>query len=152
MLHALERPDECELGHVFGLPLVLHREYQVDRVAEAADGPVRAEPLGEPPHRPVLELDRLDGTCLGVRLLVVSLAQRLGHRRLEAKARRQHVGKVQLCVPFAGVGDVLVNEGDLVEAGSQIATVGISGKVDVPQLHFEIRKSRQPIDPRVLIT
>ena len=53
---------------------------------------------------------------------------------------------------YAHLGDVFVSEGDIVEAGSQIATVGVSGKVDVPQLHFEIRKSRQPIDPRVLIT
>jgi septal ring factor EnvC (AmiA/AmiB activator) len=45
----------------------------------------------------------------------------------------------------------MVKEGDVVEAGSQIATVGTSGKVAEPQLHFEIRKSRQPIDPRRLI-
>jgi septal ring factor EnvC (AmiA/AmiB activator) len=45
----------------------------------------------------------------------------------------------------------MVREGDVVEAGSQIATVGTSGKVAAPQLHFEIRKSRQPIDPRRLI-
>ena len=53
---------------------------------------------------------------------------------------------------YAHLGDVLVREGDIVEAGAQIATVGATGKVDAPQLRFEIRKSRQPIDPRMMIT
>ena len=53
---------------------------------------------------------------------------------------------------YAHLGDVLVREGDIVEAGAKIATVGATGKVDAPQLHFEIRKSRQPIDPRTIIT
>ena len=52
---------------------------------------------------------------------------------------------------YAHLDQVMVKEGDVVEAGSQIATVGTSGKVAAPQLHFEIRKSRQPIDPRRLI-
>lgn len=52
---------------------------------------------------------------------------------------------------YAHLGDVVVNEGDVIEAGQQIATVGLSGKVDTPQLHFEIRKSREPVDPRTLI-
>ena len=52
---------------------------------------------------------------------------------------------------LARLDQVMVKEGDVVEAGSQIATVGTSGKVAAPQLHFEIRKSRQPIDPRRLI-
>ena len=33
-----------------------------------------------------------------------------------------------------------------------LATVGKTGKVDIPQLHFEIRKARRPIDPRSLIS
>lgn len=53
---------------------------------------------------------------------------------------------------YAHLNDVLVREGDVVEAGAQIATVGATGGVDAPQLHFEIRKSRQPIDPRMMIT
>lgn len=52
---------------------------------------------------------------------------------------------------YAHLGDVMVREGDVIEAGQQIATVGLSGKVDTPQLHFEIRKSREPVDPRKLI-
>ena len=52
---------------------------------------------------------------------------------------------------YAHLGDVMVREGDVIEAGQQIATVGLTGKVDTPQLHFEIRKSREPVDPRTLI-
>ena len=52
---------------------------------------------------------------------------------------------------YAHLGDVLVKEGDVIEVGQKIATVGQTGKVDTPQLHFEIRQSRKPIDPRTLI-
>lgn len=52
---------------------------------------------------------------------------------------------------YAHLGDVLVKEGDVIDVGQPIATVGQTGKVDTPQLHFEIRRSRKPIDPRSLI-
>ena len=52
---------------------------------------------------------------------------------------------------YAHLGEVLVAEGDVIEVGQQIATVGQTGKVDSPQLHFEIRKARKPIDPRTVI-
>jgi len=53
---------------------------------------------------------------------------------------------------YAHLGEVLVKEGDVIEAGQQIATVGLTGKVETPQLHFEIRQARKPIDPRTVIT
>jgi murein DD-endopeptidase MepM/ murein hydrolase activator NlpD len=52
---------------------------------------------------------------------------------------------------YAHLGEVLVKEGDVIDVGQKIATVGQTGKVDSPQLHFEIRRSRKPIDPRSLI-
>ncbi|MGC6454736.1 MAG: peptidoglycan DD-metalloendopeptidase family protein [Candidatus Puniceispirillaceae bacterium] len=52
---------------------------------------------------------------------------------------------------YAHLGEVLVKEGDVIDAGQQIATVGLTGKVDTPQLHFEIRQARKPIDPRAVI-
>ncbi|MDC0954920.1 M23 family metallopeptidase [Alphaproteobacteria bacterium] len=52
---------------------------------------------------------------------------------------------------YAHLGDISVKEGDTVTAGQTIGTIGRSGRVDSPQLHFEIRKLRQPIDPRHLI-
>ena len=53
---------------------------------------------------------------------------------------------------YAHLDSVLIKEGDVVEGGQKIATVGQTGKVDTPQLHFEIRKARRPIDPRTLIS
>ena len=52
---------------------------------------------------------------------------------------------------YAHLDAVNVQEGDIVSIGDKIGTVGQTGKVDTPQLHFEIRKSRRPIDPRNLI-
>ena len=49
--------------------------------------------------------------------------------------------------------DVLsVKEGDVLSVGTVIGQVGTTGYVDTPQLHFEIRKSRTPINPRELIS
>ena len=53
---------------------------------------------------------------------------------------------------YAHLGDIAVKEGELVSAGQAIGTIGLSGRVETPQLHFEIRKSRKPIDPRSLIS
>ena len=53
---------------------------------------------------------------------------------------------------YAHLDRISVNEGDILAAGAIIGNVGSTGRVDRPQLHFEIRKSRQPIDPRNLIS
>jgi murein DD-endopeptidase MepM/ murein hydrolase activator NlpD len=53
---------------------------------------------------------------------------------------------------YAHLSDIAVKEGDLVTLGQAIGSVGQSGRVETPQLHFEIRKSRQPVDPRSLIS
>ena len=53
---------------------------------------------------------------------------------------------------YAHLDSISVREGDVLAAGDAIGNVGVSGRVDRPQLHFEIRKSRQPIDPRSLIS
>jgi murein DD-endopeptidase MepM/ murein hydrolase activator NlpD len=52
---------------------------------------------------------------------------------------------------YAHLDSVTVKEGDIVNTGQTIGTVGQTGRVDTPQLHFEIRKARQPIDPRLVI-
>jgi murein DD-endopeptidase MepM/ murein hydrolase activator NlpD len=46
---------------------------------------------------------------------------------------------------------VLVNAGEVVQAGQVIALSGSSGRSTAPHLHFEIRLDGQPIDPRSLI-
>lgn len=43
---------------------------------------------------------------------------------------------------------LLVKRGDVVRRGQTIATVGSTGSVDRPQLHFEIRKEKRAVDPR----
>jgi murein DD-endopeptidase MepM/ murein hydrolase activator NlpD len=53
---------------------------------------------------------------------------------------------------YAHLQDIAVSEGDVLSVGDAIGSVGDTGRVDRPQLHFEIRKSRQPIDPRSLIS
>lgn len=42
---------------------------------------------------------------------------------------------------------LLVNKGDQIAQGQVIARVGSTGGVQEPQLHFEIRKGRQALDP-----
>ena len=53
---------------------------------------------------------------------------------------------------YAHLSEIAVKEGDVLRAGQAIGSVGATGRVDSPQLHFEIRKSRQPVDPRTLIS
>jgi lipoprotein NlpD len=44
----------------------------------------------------------------------------------------------------------LVKEGERVSAGARIATMGASGTFRT-QLHFEIRRDGQPIDPLTVL-
>lgn len=48
---------------------------------------------------------------------------------------------------YAHLDRVLVKKGQKVSRGQAIATVGSSGGVDQPQLHFEIRRGSQAVDP-----
>jgi murein DD-endopeptidase MepM/ murein hydrolase activator NlpD len=48
---------------------------------------------------------------------------------------------------YAHNRDLLVRVGAMVERGQQVATVGRTGDVTAPQLHFELRDGRDPIDP-----
>lgn len=49
---------------------------------------------------------------------------------------------------YAHLEDIKVKRGDVVEAGQKIGTVGKTGNVKDPQLHFEIRKNgKTPVDP-----
>ena len=48
---------------------------------------------------------------------------------------------------YAHAEDILVSHGDRVQAGQRIATVGNSGAVSEPQLHFEIRRGSQSVNP-----
>jgi murein DD-endopeptidase MepM/ murein hydrolase activator NlpD len=48
---------------------------------------------------------------------------------------------------YAHNGEIAVKPGEKVKRGQPIAKSGQSGNVTSPQLHFEIRKGAQPIDP-----
>lgn len=48
---------------------------------------------------------------------------------------------------YANNGSIDVKRGDTVKRGQTIAKSGQSGNVSSPQLHFELRKGAQPVDP-----
>lgn len=48
---------------------------------------------------------------------------------------------------YAHNDKILVKRGDKVKRGQTVARVGRSGNVAAPQLHFEIRKGTDPVDP-----
>jgi murein DD-endopeptidase MepM/ murein hydrolase activator NlpD len=48
---------------------------------------------------------------------------------------------------YAHLGDVAVKQGDAISAGEAIAKVGNSGGVAEPQLHFELRRGKKPVNP-----
>ncbi len=53
-----------------------------------------------------------------------------------------------LITAYAHADKLLVARGDVVSRGQVIAWVGKSGDIDAPQLHFEVRKGSQAVDPR----
>ena len=48
---------------------------------------------------------------------------------------------------YAHASELTVKRGDTVRRGQIVAKAGQSGGVSTPQLHFEIRKGSQPVDP-----
>ena len=53
---------------------------------------------------------------------------------------------------YAHAASIGVARGQVVAKGDVIGTVGQTGDVDQPQLHFEIRRDMKPIDPRAVMT
>lgn len=48
---------------------------------------------------------------------------------------------------YANLGTAQVKTGDLVKSGETIGTVGTSGGVESPMVHFEVRRNRLPVNP-----
>jgi murein DD-endopeptidase MepM/ murein hydrolase activator NlpD len=48
---------------------------------------------------------------------------------------------------YAHAKELLVKRGDPIKRGEVIAKSGQTGNVDVPELHFEVRKGTVPVDP-----
>lgn len=57
----------------------------------------------------------------------------------------RHEGNIMTA--YAHAGKILVNKGDKVQQGIAIATVGRTGRVTTPQVHFGVRKDKEPMDP-----
>ena len=57
------------------------------------------------------------------------------------------VEKNELRTLYAHCSELLVNEGEEVSQGQEIAKVGQTGNATGPHLHFEIRINNTPIDP-----
>jgi murein DD-endopeptidase MepM/ murein hydrolase activator NlpD len=53
-----------------------------------------------------------------------------------------------LITAYAHTDKLLVARGDVVARGQVVARVGKSGGIDAPQLHFEVRRGSQAVDPR----
>jgi murein DD-endopeptidase MepM/ murein hydrolase activator NlpD len=53
---------------------------------------------------------------------------------------------------YAHANSIGVERGQHVARGDVIGTVGQTGNVDQPQLHFEIRLNMKPIDPKPMLT
>lgn len=53
---------------------------------------------------------------------------------------------------YAHLDQIIIEEGDVLGSGAPIGQIGMAGRVDSPQLHFEIRRSRTPINPREVIS
>lgn len=48
---------------------------------------------------------------------------------------------------YAHTSEILVTEGEGIQGGERIATVGDTGSLEGPMLHFEIRRGKQELDP-----
>ena len=52
---------------------------------------------------------------------------------------------------YSFLSKITVKEGDPVKAGERVGLVGETGMATEPQLHFEVRKNRVPLDPAKLL-
>ncbi len=52
---------------------------------------------------------------------------------------------------YAHLDQITVKRGDVIEAGQKIGTVGKTGNVKEPQLHFKINKGKTPVDPATML-
>ena len=49
---------------------------------------------------------------------------------------------------YAHMDNILIKRGDVIRRGQTIGTVGTTGSVDSPQLHFEVRRGTEAINPK----
>lgn len=52
---------------------------------------------------------------------------------------------------YAHCSSILVKQGDYINQGQKIATVGTTGRTTGPHLHFEIRRNNKTVDPQKIL-
>lgn len=52
---------------------------------------------------------------------------------------------------YAHMDKISIKRGDTVKRGAVIGTVGSTGSVDAPQLHFEVRRGTEAINPKIYL-
>jgi murein DD-endopeptidase MepM/ murein hydrolase activator NlpD len=52
---------------------------------------------------------------------------------------------------YAHLDRMLVKKGQKIRKGATLGTVGSTGSVDAPQLHFEIRKGLEALNPALYL-
>ncbi len=52
---------------------------------------------------------------------------------------------------YAHMDNMLIKRGQIVKRGQTIGTVGSSGSVDKPQLHFEVRRGTEALNPKMYL-
>ncbi|MBN2799234.1 MAG: M23 family metallopeptidase [Deltaproteobacteria bacterium] len=139
--HALDRLD-----HIAALAENLHMAWPVEEGARVSS------PFGDRVH-PTLGTRRFHN---GVDLAIPVGSQVHAPRRGVVRAiRRGGVSGVALILlhgegvetAYAHLSQVLVEEGDAVEAGDLIALSGNTGRSTGPHLHFTVRVGRRAVDP-----
>lgn len=61
------------------------------------------------------------------------------------------IQKDDVVMIYGHCSELLVNEGDSISKGQQIAKVGSTGKATGPHLHFEIRRDLRAVDPQMIL-
>jgi LysM repeat protein len=171
--NAIGDPTELSVGHRLFIPLPPGSDFDERQAKVAARPSVIAQPMGPdlapdggfafpvPGGKVIKPFGRRgDEVSDGI-----NIAHRLG-----AKVLATAPGKVVFSAEDPGWGHLiiiaharqwvsiyghnsasLVREGQRVERGETIAKVGASGRVDKPQLHFELRRGVLPRDPAKLL-
>lgn len=105
----------------------------------------RIDPIsGEPATHTGIDVGAPEGTP--IRAPAAGVVVRAGARGGYGQAVEIDHGNGVVTL-YGHASEVLVSAGDFVEAGTEIARVGQTGRATGPHLHFEVRQAGRPVDP-----